>query len=78
MPISTLNPTTGELIESYEAYSKAQGDQILDGARSAQRTWGRVDIDRRATALQPLAELLRARVEEYATLMTLEMGKPIT
>ena len=78
MSISTLNPTTGELLKSYAQYSPERVNEVLDAAVGAQRDWARVDVAQRAAAMLPLAALLRSRVEEYATLMTVEMGKPIT
>jgi len=75
--ITTLNPATGELIESYQPYEAAQCDQILDEVVGAQHQWRRLDITERVAALRPLADVLRTNVDEYATLMTVEMGKPI-
>ena len=78
MPISTLNPMSGEVIESYEAYDDAHVDRIVEAASRAQRHWKGLDVEARAAAVQPMGELLRSRLEEYALLMTVEMGKPIS
>lgn len=78
MAIETLNPSTGELVRSYKAYDHAQCEKILDSAESAQKSWARRSIDERTAVIAPMADLLRARVDEYALLMTIEMGKPIT
>lgn len=77
MPIATVNPCTGELIREYEPHGDHQVDQILDAAAAAQRAWARRSIGDRAAALSALAGRLRSRSEEYALLMTVEMGKPI-
>ena len=77
MSISTLNPATGELVRSYTQYSPERVNEVLDAAAGAQREWAHVAVAQRAAAMAPLAALLRSRVEEYATLMTVEMGKPI-
>lgn len=78
MAISTLNPATGELIESYRPYSTEQCDRVVEAASTAQRRWARLPVERRAEAMRPLGQLLRDRVEQYAALMTLEMGKPVS
>ena len=78
MAIETLNPATGELLTKYEAYSQSKIESILKAAVGTQKSWASQSIDQRATALAPMANLLRARVDEYALLMTTEMGKPIS
>jgi len=78
MAIETLNPATGELLTKYEAYGQSKIESILKAAVGAQKSWASQNIDQRATALAPMANLLRARVDEYALLMTTEMGKPIS
>ena len=78
MPISTLNPMSGEVIESYEAYDDVHVDRIVEAASRAQRHWKGLAVEARAAAVQPMGALLRSRLEEYALLMTVEMGKPIS
>jgi succinate-semialdehyde dehydrogenase/glutarate-semialdehyde dehydrogenase len=78
VPIATLNPATGELVESYTPYTGDQVERILEAAHVAQQAWAHVDVNERAARLAPLAGLLRERVDEYATLMTIEMGKPVS
>lgn len=78
MAIETLNPATGELLKKYDAYGQPKIEKILKSADLAQKSWARKSIDVRAAALAPMANLLRSRVDEYALLMTTEMGKPIS
>lgn len=77
MTIETLNPATGELVESFQPYTATRVEEILASSERAQRAWALRDVRDRAEALVPMAELLRSRVDVYASLMTLEMGKPI-
>ncbi|MCX2933748.1 NAD-dependent succinate-semialdehyde dehydrogenase [Mycobacterium sp. CVI_P3] len=78
MAIATVNPATGELVESYEPYDESRCSTVLEAASRAQRDWAAQDLGMRADRLQGLAKELRARQDEYAALITLEMGKPIS
>ena len=71
------DPATGAVLTSVADASVEDGMAALDAAVEAQRDWAR-------SAPRDRAELLRAaylavveRTEELATLMTLEMGKPL-
>lgn len=50
---------------------------IVATTHEASQTWRRVAPKKRAEALSVLAEALRARADEAAELMCMEMGKPI-
>lgn len=78
MSIRTVNPATGEALAEYPAHSAAEVEAILAEAASAQRSWARTSIAERATLIRKVGELLRAEVDEHATLLSREMGKPIT
>lgn len=78
MAICTVNPATGELVESYEPYDESRWGAVLDAARRAQRDWAAQDVSARAEQLQGLATVLRARLDEFSALITVEMGKPIS
>ena len=77
MPIESVNPATGTLIQKYEEMDPETVDQILDGAERAHRAWRPLSFAVRASGLQKAAEILRGRVEPYAALMAWEMGKPL-
>jgi succinate-semialdehyde dehydrogenase/glutarate-semialdehyde dehydrogenase len=64
MAIETLNPTTGELVQSFPEMSKAEVDKILDAAVAAQKAWARVPIAERAVPMRKVAALLRERAQE--------------
>ncbi|MFE7441016.1 aldehyde dehydrogenase family protein [Streptomyces chartreusis] len=73
--IITVNPTTGEELGFYP-YTPAQGiDQVLSTAAASQ--WPRSSVENRVAAISRLGEALLKRREALATLITLEMGKPI-
>ncbi|MCS0494605.1 NAD-dependent succinate-semialdehyde dehydrogenase [Ancylobacter sp. MQZ15Z-1] len=76
--IKSINPATGDVIDSFEAHSAGEVDAILAAADRAQRSWRRVPIEKRVLLLTAMAKVLRANKEDYARLITEEIGKPIT
>lgn len=77
MTVTTIDPSTGQPLDTYEETTPKQLDALLDDARSAYQGWGELAPDQRAKGLGRLAEELRRREEELAMLATLEMGKPL-
>ncbi len=76
--ISTINPATGEELRVFEAHTDAQVDAALTAATEAQKAWRLVPVEERVQVLRNTAKVLRDGKDEYARLITLEMGKPIT
>ncbi|MEY4411687.1 MAG: hypothetical protein RLZ69_1261, partial [Actinomycetota bacterium] len=76
--VSTTNPATGAKLVDYPAQTEEQLDAILNNAVAAQKAWRHSEISTRATALRKLGQILRDEVEAHATLISKEMGKPIT
>jgi succinate-semialdehyde dehydrogenase/glutarate-semialdehyde dehydrogenase len=73
----TVNPATGEAGRSYEQHSIGYA---LDAAHAAHRAfllWRRTSFSERSAAIRKAAEILRARKDEFARLMTEEMGKTL-
>ncbi len=75
MAFDSINPATDEKIDSYEPMSSAQVDEILEQSAAAQRAWARSGFDERARLMRAAAAVLRANPQEYAGLMSAEMGK---
>lgn len=75
MAIASVNPTTGELLQSFEPHGADAIDERLD--RAVQRLSRPLSLPERTVALQRAADLLEAEVEELARTMALEMGKPL-
>lgn len=76
--IATVNPATGETTATFDAHTSEQVDAILQRATDTQKHWRLVPVAERAARLRNIASVLRAHKAEYARLITLEMGKPIT
>jgi succinate-semialdehyde dehydrogenase/glutarate-semialdehyde dehydrogenase len=77
MSIQSVNPATGEIIETLEPTSAPEIERILAGAHSAFLEWRTRPFAQRASLMRGAAKELRARKAEYALTMTREMGKPI-
>src|SRR5207248_6323099 len=78
MSIQTINPTTGEVLETFEAYSQAQINEALDQAQQAFRKWRTISFAERGKYLHSVASHLRDHKAELARTAVLEMGKSIT
>jgi acyl-CoA reductase-like NAD-dependent aldehyde dehydrogenase len=78
MSIQTINPTTGEVLDTFEAYSQEQINQALDETRQAFLRWRTTTFAERAKHLHSVAGQLRERKSALARLAVLEMGKTIT
>jgi succinate-semialdehyde dehydrogenase/glutarate-semialdehyde dehydrogenase len=78
MPLESINPTTGALIQSYREHAPHEVEQALLAANNAFATWRRTTFAERAAPVNAAAAILRTRKEEYGKLMALEMGKPFT
>jgi len=73
----SLNPATGELFGSYELHTDREVEAGLARSWNAWAKLRTMSVAERASLLRALADRLDAHVEDYARLMTLEMGKPI-
>jgi succinate-semialdehyde dehydrogenase/glutarate-semialdehyde dehydrogenase len=71
------DPATGKVLTSIADASPADGRAALDAAVAAQADWARTPPRDRAELLRAAYEQLIARADEFALLMTLEMGKSL-
>ncbi|HYU38041.1 MAG TPA: NAD-dependent succinate-semialdehyde dehydrogenase [Gemmatimonadales bacterium] len=77
MSFQSVNPATGEVLETFEETAPAAIDDILERADVASREWRRRPVTERAERLRAAGRVLRERKDEYARTMALEMGKPL-
>ncbi len=77
MTISSINPATGERIQTYSLCTDEQAAEALDHSARAFDAWKREPIEKRATFMRKAAETLRSNQEKYAAIMTREMGKTL-
>ena len=76
--MESVNPATGQQVAVYDELSVAEIDRRVDLAASGFDAWRRKPIGERAALVGRAGDVLRESREEYARLMTLEMGKPLT
>jgi succinate-semialdehyde dehydrogenase / glutarate-semialdehyde dehydrogenase len=77
MSIAGLNPATGKLLQTFAAWDDARLHQALEKTHNAQRAWAQTPFSMRAEMLRKAAQHLLAQRDEYAAIITLEMGKPL-
>ena len=77
MSIRTINPTTGEVLETFELSSQEQIDAALQEVRQAFLGWRTTTFAERAEHLHNVARYLREHKARLARIAVLEMGKSI-
>ncbi|GCD89910.1 NAD-dependent succinate-semialdehyde dehydrogenase [Nocardioides sp. LS1] len=77
LSVVTTNPASGAEIARYAAFSEADVDATLGAAHAAYEVWAAEPLDARTDLLRSVGKLLTERREEYAALITAEMGKPL-
>jgi succinate-semialdehyde dehydrogenase/glutarate-semialdehyde dehydrogenase len=75
--LKVYNPATGDVLASIADASPADGIRALDAAVEAADAWAATAPRKRAEILRTAFDLLQERADEFALLMTLEMGKPL-
>jgi succinate-semialdehyde dehydrogenase/glutarate-semialdehyde dehydrogenase len=74
--LPVLNPATGETIGSLAHAERPDLDRALAAAEKAFAKWRLVSAYDRSKAMRKVAELIRERADDIATLMVMEQGKP--
>lgn len=75
---TSINPATGKIIANYQTLSNAQIATHLQQAHNAFLNWKKLTVSDRAPYFKRLAKLLRDELTQHATLITTEMGKPLS
>jgi succinate-semialdehyde dehydrogenase/glutarate-semialdehyde dehydrogenase len=76
-PIDVTDPATEAVIAQIADADEADARSALDAAVAAGPEWARTPPRDRGEILRRAFELITARVDDLALLMTLEMGKPL-
>ncbi|QNJ94788.1 NADP-dependent succinic semialdehyde dehydrogenase [Mycolicibacterium fluoranthenivorans] len=77
MPIASVNPATGETIETFVAHDDAEVQRRIAEAADAAEALRDTTYSQRAEWMKAAADLLEADVDSAAQIITREMGKPI-
>ena len=75
--LEVQDPATGEVIKRIADATVEDAVRALDAAVAAQDAWAATPSRERANILRRAFDLLMERKEDFALLMSMEMGKPI-
>ncbi len=78
MTMISKNPATGEILKEFATLTLSEAEVMAQTTKSVQKKWRLLKIEERTPFATNLAKVLRENLDEYAKLMSLEMGKPIT
>ncbi len=77
MPITSVNPSTGKAMKTYEDMTSEHAAATIALAHEAWGTWRETPFGIRASLMKKAARVLRAQNRDLARLMADEMGKPL-
>jgi len=75
MSIKAINPATGAVIEEYPEMTANEVESIVKHVHDAFLRWRTTTFGERAVLMKRAAGIMRDHADEYAMLMSLEMGK---
>ncbi|PPK94029.1 succinate-semialdehyde dehydrogenase/glutarate-semialdehyde dehydrogenase [Nonlabens xylanidelens] len=75
--VTTINPATGKEIKTYELMTEEQTLKAVEKCHDAFTKWKATPIEERGKIIQNIGEKFKEQKEEFAQLMTEEMGKII-
>ncbi|APG23808.1 NAD-dependent succinate-semialdehyde dehydrogenase [Syntrophotalea acetylenica] len=77
MSMVSINPASGEQIETFEEYDATKVMDIIERVHRAWLDWRYASFDQRSARFLRMARHLRDRSADLARLMSREMGKPV-
>jgi succinate-semialdehyde dehydrogenase/glutarate-semialdehyde dehydrogenase len=77
MQFKSINPHTGQEVGSYQSLSAEELQGKLNLSLAAYSSWREVSLGQRCRLIKKAGQVLRDGVEDYAKMISLEMGKPI-
>lgn len=75
--IKSINPYTKEVLQEHTALAPDVLQEKLENAHIAYKDWKETNFEHRKELLYKVAVLLEKRENEYGTLISKEMGKPV-
>ena len=78
MVFKSVNPVDGSTSAEIAAHTAAELESALHLAAQAAPHWRKQTLAERCRLMQQAATVLRDRAEEFARMITIEMGKPIS
>lgn len=77
MEFTSINPANGEKLKTYPGWNTARLQQALAASADAARVWSARPLSARSSLMHAAGEALLKHRDEYARLMSREMGKLI-
>jgi len=77
MPIESINPANRKLLRRFDPLTDEAARDKIALAAEAFRAYATVPLDHRALCMRKLAAILEHETDELATIITIEMGKPL-
>lgn len=75
--LKSVNPFSGEVLKFFDQDSDEDIEKKISVSEEAFTHWRNLSVSDRVSFLSAMADALSSRIEEFAEIMTLEMGKPI-
>ncbi|SFE76158.1 NAD-dependent succinate-semialdehyde dehydrogenase [Nitrosomonas sp. Nm166] len=75
MSMLSINPATGQTLQSFATWQTDEINTVLSQVESAQTGWAALSFEQRSRMMRNLAQVFRQNSEDYANLITDEMGK---
>lgn len=75
MAYKIISPYTGKEVKSFPTATDSEVDAALAKAQTAFESWRTSSFAERADVMSNVAKILRENADEYARLISLEMGK---
>ena len=75
--IPVLDPATGRTLAEIASASKADVDDAVEAAHTAQKHWARLHPRQRGFVLFEIARRVRQNASELAALESMDVGKPL-
>ncbi|MFN2258153.1 MAG: aldehyde dehydrogenase family protein, partial [Desulfuromonadaceae bacterium] len=76
--LQSINPVNEDLIKEYKEHTDSEIEEIVNKSEKAFNNWQSFDYSERTKLMNKAGDILRDNIDEYAELMTREMGKPIS
>lgn len=75
MAFASVNPYTGETLKTFPEATDKEIHEAISAAYEAFKSWRDTSFAHRSKVLNAAAAILRRDIDEYAKILTLEMGK---
>ena len=75
--VASINPATGEILREYDQHSEQEIERRLERAAQVFREYRQTSFSERSRLMMKAGEILESRKDEFARMMTLEMGKTL-